>query len=39
MTILGKDILILNKNNGTICRINNGTTLDAPLTRCLLQTN
>src|SRR5206468_4371401 len=30
MTFLGKDILILNKNNGTIYRINNGTMQDTP---------
>jgi len=31
MTFLGKDILILNKNNGTIFRIKNGTIQDTPL--------
>jgi aldose sugar dehydrogenase len=31
MTFVGEDILILNKNNGTIYRIKNGTTLDTPL--------
>jgi aldose sugar dehydrogenase len=31
MTFLGEDILILNKNNGTIYRIKNGTMLDTPL--------
>jgi glucose/arabinose dehydrogenase len=31
MTFLGDDILILNKNNGTIYRIKNGTMLDTPL--------
>jgi aldose sugar dehydrogenase len=31
MTFLGEDILILNKNNGTIYRIKNGTMLDMPL--------
>jgi glucose/arabinose dehydrogenase len=31
MTFLGEDILILNKNNGTVYRINNGTMLDTPL--------
>jgi aldose sugar dehydrogenase len=31
MTFLGEDILILDKNNGTIYRIKNGTTLDTPL--------
>jgi glucose/arabinose dehydrogenase len=31
MTFLGDDILILNKNNGTLYRIKNGTMLDTPL--------
>lgn len=31
MTFFGKDILILNKNNGTIYRIENGTLLNASL--------
>jgi len=31
MAFLGKDILILNKNNGSIYRIANGNTLDGPL--------
>jgi aldose sugar dehydrogenase len=31
MTFLGQDILILNKNDGTIYRIKNGTVLDTPL--------
>jgi glucose/arabinose dehydrogenase len=31
MTFLGNDILIVNKNNGTIYRIKNGTMLDTPL--------
>jgi glucose/arabinose dehydrogenase len=31
MTFIGHDILILNKNNGTIYRIKNGTMLDKPL--------
>ena len=31
MTFVGEDILILNKNNGTIYRIKNGTILDTPL--------
>jgi hypothetical protein len=31
MTFLGKDTLILNKNNGTIYRINNGTMQNTPL--------
>ena len=31
MTFLGQDILILNKNNGTVYRIVNGSILDSPL--------
>src|SRR6059036_1073015 len=31
MAFLGEDILILNKNNGTIYKIKNGTVLDTPL--------
>jgi glucose/arabinose dehydrogenase len=31
MAFVGKDILILNKNTGTVNRINNGTLLDTPL--------
>jgi glucose/arabinose dehydrogenase len=31
MTFMGDDILILNKNNGTIYRIKNGTMLNTPL--------
>ncbi len=31
MTFLGRDILILDKNNGTVYRIANGSILDGPL--------
>ena len=31
MTFLGEDLLILDKNNGTVYRIKNGTMLDTPL--------